>query len=100
MNKAFSLIKWGITLGSGAQNFLGAGWIERSLGRTAPDKRRIKALELLSLSPHYFIDGDNPAYAGMDRKEYLETSFDIGRTSRERFTAEVLADRLKSSDVV
>jgi len=100
MNKLFSLVKWGLTLGSGSQNFLGAPWIERSLDKTPAENRRAKALHILSLSPHYFIDGDNPAYAGMSKEQYLDAAFDVYKTSREKLMDQLLAGRLNADDVV
>jgi SAM-dependent methyltransferase len=99
MNKLFKLVKWGITLGSGSQNFLGADWIQRVLARTPERKRRSRALGIISLSPHYFINGENPAYAGMTNAEYRETSFAICRESRERIRDEILAEYINATDV-
>jgi SAM-dependent methyltransferase len=100
MNKLFNLVKWGITLGSGSQNFLGAKWISKTLDRTRTEKQRLRALRILSLSPHYFIDTDNPAYAEMSNREYLEAAFDIYKLSREKLMDQVLSGRVGRDDVV
>ncbi len=100
MNKLFNLIKWGVTLGSGSQNFLGARWIQKSLDRTPPENRRMRALRILSLSPHYFIDSDNPAYSGMSNREYLEAAFNVYKTSREKLMEQLLRGRTGPDDIV
>ena len=100
MNKFFNLIKWGITLGSGSQNFLGAGWVQIILNRTPKEKLRQRALQILSLSPHYFINGDSPEYAGMSNREYLESSFAGGRRSRKKIMDQILKGRIGADDTV
>ncbi len=100
MNKLFSLIKWGVTLGSGSQNFLGAKWIQRSLDKTPVERRRSKALHILSLSPHHFFDTDNPAYKGMSREQFLDAAFEVDKISREKLMDQVLSSRLGPGDTV
>jgi SAM-dependent methyltransferase len=52
----------------GSQNFLGARWVERVVTK-APDAARERiALRFLSLSPHYFYDGDLAAEAARNRQ--------------------------------
>src|SRR5688572_21526838 len=75
--RLFDVVKWGVTLGQQPQSFLGASWIRAFLHRVPESKKRIWALRLLSMSPHYFIDPHNPAFRGMSNDEYLERSFDI-----------------------
>ncbi len=100
MNKLFNAVKWGITLGSGSQNFLGAKWIQRVLKRTPDEKKRLRALQILSLSPHYFFCRDEPGFAEMPFAEYLNTAFEANRHSRKRVVDEILCGYLGPDDVV
>jgi SAM-dependent methyltransferase len=100
MSRFIDVIKWGATLGSGEQNFLGARWIQTVLKYAPASKRRYYALQILSLSPHYFLDGQNPKYNAVSRREYLENECAIGRSGRERIYDEILKDRLNSGDTV
>ncbi|MGQ0543652.1 MAG: class I SAM-dependent methyltransferase [Blastocatellia bacterium] len=75
MRKLLNLVKWGATLGSEPQAFLSAKWIGKFLSKTAESKRRIWALRMLSLSPHYFINPDDPKYKGLSHDEYLEAVY-------------------------
>ncbi len=100
MNKLFNAVKWGITLGPGSQNFLGAKWIQRVLNRTPDEKKRLRALQILSLSPHYFFCRDEPGFAEMTFAEYLNTAFEANRHSRRRVVDEILSSHLKPDDIV
>ena len=86
MRKILDIAKWTLTLGSGSQNFLGARWIEPFLRKVSESKKRIWALRILSLSPHYFFDADNPKYAEMNSTEYLEQMYrESVKTRRDIF---------------
>ncbi len=100
MKKLLNMVKWAVTLGSGSQNFLGARWVQTRLDRTPKEKQRMRSLQILSLSPHYFINGDGPEYAGMRNREYLETSFAVGRKSREKIVDQILKRRIRPDDTV
>lgn len=73
MRKIFNAAKWSVTLGSAPQAFLGAKWIQSFLRRVPESKKRIWALRILSLSPHYFIFPDAPKYENLSFDDYLET---------------------------
>jgi SAM-dependent methyltransferase len=95
MSKLLNLAKWTLTLGSEPQNFLGAKWIPAFLQRVPEKSRRKWALRILNLSPHYFIDGDNPAFKDMSTDEYLETSFEIISESRREIYEKVFEKHLE-----
>lgn len=100
MNKLFNIVKWGATLGSSPQNFLGAKWVRRMLDRAKPEKKHVWALRLLSLSPHYFLNPDDPKYQGLSNDEYLEQVFQESLASRRKIFDHILKERLEPSDVV
>lgn len=100
MSRLFSLVKWGVTLGSGSQNFLGAKWVKNLLDRTSADKKRLRALQLLSLSPHYFLDRENSPEARINNEDYLNRAFDGYRSSRIRIRDEIIGDRVGQNDVI
>jgi SAM-dependent methyltransferase len=52
----------------GSQNFLGARWVERVVANMPETSRERVALRFLSLSPHYFYDGDLAAEAARNRQ--------------------------------
>jgi SAM-dependent methyltransferase len=100
MARILDIAKWSISLGHGPQNFLGARWVPAFLRRVPASRRRIWALRMLSLSPHYFFDGDNPAYRGMRGREYLETVFRINAESRVEIYEKLLMPELTAESVV
>ena len=100
MNKVFAALKWGITLGPGHQNFLGASWIPKVLDRTPEAKKRQRALQILSLSPHYFFCRNDAGLVDMPFDDYLNAAFEANRVSRQRIVDEVLRDRISKTDVV
>jgi SAM-dependent methyltransferase len=100
MSKILNFVKWSITLGNEPQNFLGAGWIPAFLQRVPDKSKRKWALRILNLSPHYFFDGDNPAYKGMKTDEYLETVFRINAESRRDIYQKVFAKHLEKEFTV
>lgn len=97
MSKILNVIKWGITLGKEPQNFLGAKWIQGFLRRVPESKKHIWALRILSLSPHYFLEPDNPEYRGMSNDEYLQTCFNLLTKSREDIYRKTLKPYLKGN---
>ena len=100
MNKLFAALKWAITLGPGHQNFLGAKWIQTILDRTPEAKTPRRALQILSLSPHYFFCRHEPEFSQMPFDEYLNVAFEANRASRQRIVDEILRDRISTEDVV
>lgn len=100
MSKILNLVKQSISLGSEPQNFLGAKWIPGFLKRVPEKSKRKWALRILSLSPHYFFDGDNPNYKGMSTDEYLETVFKINAESRRDIYQEVFKEFLEKDFTV
>lgn len=95
MSTFADLTKWTLTSGSDPQNFLGARWIAPLLRRLPADRRRRWALRALNMSPHYFIDGDNPRFADMSTDEYLATSFEIIAASRATISRTVFEPHLE-----
>lgn len=100
MRKILNIVKWGATLGSEPQNFLDAGWIRHVLNRVPDSKKRIWALRMLSLSPHYFLSPDSPEYAGMRSDEYLEAAFRAGVDSRIDLFENLLKPYFRTDDTV
>jgi SAM-dependent methyltransferase len=100
MSRLIDVIKWGATLGRGEQNFLGARWVQAVLKNAPVAKRREYALKILSLSPHYFLDADDPKYNGISKREYFEEAFRSGREGRERIYDEILSSHLSPDNVV
>ncbi len=100
MSRLFDAVKWFTIRGKESQNFLGAGWILFLLNRVSQSKKRLWALRLLSLSPHYFLDRDEPQYAGLTSDEYFEATFVSLTESRERIYQKVLKPYLETDDVV
>jgi len=100
MRRFFDIAKWTLTLGSGSQNFLGARWIEPFLGRVSKAKERIWALRILSLSPHYFFDPDNPKYSKMNPDEYLEQMYRESVETRKDIFENIIKPHIKTSDTV
>lgn len=100
MGRIFDAFKWTISRGKDSQNFLGARWIGWFLSKTRPENRRIWALRILSMSPHYFLDRYNPKYAGMSNDEYLNETFDSLVESREAIYQKILKPYLKEDHVV
>lgn len=100
MNKFLNIVKWGATLGKEPQNFLGASWIQTALRRIPSSKKRIWALRILSLSPHYFINTDQPEFEGMNNDQYLETAFQIATDSRHKIYEHILKPYLSEDFAV
>lgn len=100
MGKFLNIIKWGATLGKEPQTFLGARWIQAFLKRVPETKKRIWALRMVAMSPHYFIDAENPAYQGMRNEEYLETNFRVLTDSRQEIYEKILGNKLEKSFAV
>lgn len=100
MSKLLTAVKWGVIRGKESQNFLGAKWIGTFLSKVSERKRRIWALRILALSPHYFLDREDPKYSGMSNDEYLNATFDSLITSRENIYQKILKPNLLAEDVV
>jgi len=100
MSRIVDVVKWGATLGSGEQNFLGARWVRTFLKHAPAVKRREYALKVLALSPHYFLDANDPKYRNLSRSEYVEDAFRRCVASREKIYDQILRERLSPDDVV
>lgn len=100
MRKVLNIVKWASTLGSEPQAFLSAKWIGWFLSKTLEAKRRIWALRILSLSPHYFIDPDNPKYEGLSHDGYLNAADKAYAESREKLFEQILQRYVTADDVV
>ena len=81
MSKLLNVMKWGLTLGKEPQNFLGAKWIGKFLAKVPESKKRLWALRIVSMSPHYFVT-ELPEYKQMKGAEVLEASFESCQISR------------------
>ena len=100
MAKILNVIKWGATLGKEPQNFLGAKWIGTLLKKIPESTKRMWALRIINLSPHYFIFPDAPEYRGLNSDEYLEASFKSLSDSRVDIYQKLLKPRLDVNDQV
>lgn len=94
MSRLFSAVKWVLTLGSKPQTFLDAKWIVIFLDKIPLPKKRIWALRILNLSPHYFISSDAPEFNGMRNNDYLEAVFKLCNQSRDKIFEILLKDYL------
>lgn len=95
-----TLLKSFATLGREPQSFLSAAWIPVFL-RNLPEKKKRKwALRILALSPHYFLNRDEPALRDLPADEYYEEEIRRGAASREKIFDVALKPHLSKSDVV
>ncbi len=100
MRKVLNIVKWGSTLGSEPQGFLSAKWIGYFLSKTSQAKRRLWALRILSLSPHYFFKPDDPKYKGFSHNDYLEAVFKENSDSRVKIFEHILRPYFSAEDTV
>jgi cyclopropane fatty-acyl-phospholipid synthase-like methyltransferase len=100
MRKLVNLLKWSATLGKEPQTFLGAKWIETFLENLSAPKKRLWALRVLSLSPHYFIEPDKPQYKNLSNEEYLEAAFRDLAASRAHIYEFILKNYLDENFTV
>ena len=100
MGKLANIAKWGLTLGKEPQTFLGAKWIQTFLDKIPESKKRIWALRILSLSPHYFINPDKPEYRNLSSDEYLEAVFADCVSSRVKIFEHILKNHLSERQTV
>lgn len=100
MGRLFNIAKWAVTLGREPQDFLGAKWIRVVLNRVPKKNKRLWALRILSLSPHYFFDPENPKYAGLSHTEYLETVLASYVESRKAIYDAILSPYLNPGNTV
>src|SRR4051795_9316027 len=98
--KFIDIVKATISLGQSPQTFLGAKWIRAIMKRAPEHRKRVWALRLLWLSPHYFIDPENPEFRGLKGDAYLEKALDVGRVSRKRIFDQIVKPYVTSDDVV
>jgi SAM-dependent methyltransferase len=100
MATALDIVKWSLLLGRSPQSFLGAKWLRRLLDRAPKDKKRVWALRLLSLSPHYFINPGDPQFEGLTGDAYLEKAFQVGVESRAHIYDLLVKPHLEPNDIV
>ena len=100
MSRTLDLVKWTLALGSGEQNFLGAKWVPGFLGRLKGDSQKKWALRLLSMSPHYFIDGTSTKRADETTDAFLNRVFDIIAGTRDEIYEKALSPYLSENDTV
>lgn len=100
MGRILDIAKWSMTLGAEPQTFLGARWIKTVLNRAPASKKRIWALRLLALSPHYFLRPEGPEFEGLSDDEHLEKGYEECRESRLRVYDLIFKGRLRPSDVL
>src|SRR5688572_28755083 len=81
----------------GSQNFLNRAWVPWLLRTTPGSARRRVALEILALSPHYFL---TPPSAEKSRQEWLLAECERNRRSREELADSVLAPFLEPAATV
>ena len=92
-------MKWGLTLGKEPQNFLGAKWIGAFLEKVPEKNKRIWALRIVSMSPHYFVT-EVPEYREMSNAEALEASFESCKISRINIFEKLLKAHLEQDFTV
>ncbi|HMS09679.1 MAG TPA: class I SAM-dependent methyltransferase [Pyrinomonadaceae bacterium] len=100
MSRTFDLVKWTLALGSGDQNFLGAKWVPGFLRRLKGESQKKWALRLLSMSPHYFIDGTSTKLRNESTDEFLTRVFDVIAGTRDEIYEKALSPYLRESDIV
>lgn len=100
MKVPFYIIYSFFTNGSAPQSFIGAGWIVALLRNAPKSVKRKLALQVLGLSPHYFLEYFDPNYAKMSHGVFLEAEFERNVKGREKIYREILAPFLKTEDKV
>lgn len=100
MATALDIVKWSLLLGRSPQSFLGAKWLRRLLNRAPQNKKRVWALRLLSLSPHYFINPGDPQFIGLTGDAYLEKAFQVGVESRQHIYDLLVKPHVDPTDIV
>lgn len=100
MSRTFDLLKWTLAVGSGDQNFLGAKWVPGFLGRLKGENQKKWALRLLSMSPHYFIDGTSTKLPNETTDEFLLRVFNVIVGTRDEIYEKALSPYLNESDTV
>jgi SAM-dependent methyltransferase len=100
MKRLLNIAKWGITLGAEPQTFLGAKWIRTVLDRVPKSKKRLCALRLLSLSPHYFLRPEGPEFQGLSDEQHLEKGYEESLESRIRIYDLILKGRVQPDNVL
>lgn len=100
MKNILKIAKWVAILGAEPQAFLGANWVKKILDRAPVSKKRIWALRLLSLSPHYFLRPEGPEFDGLSDDEHLEKGFEESLDSRLRIYEMIFKGKIHSTDVL
>jgi cyclopropane fatty-acyl-phospholipid synthase-like methyltransferase len=83
MKRLLNLIKWAATMGREPQTFLGARWIHGVLKIVPANQKRIWALRVLSLSPHYFINQEEIGLRETVGAAFLEQMSSVLTESRQ-----------------
>lgn len=87
-------------MGEDHQSFIGAGWVVLAL-RMAPKRlRRVLALWVVSLSPHYFYREFRPEYKDLSLGRFLEAEFARNRSSRGIICDQLLMRFIKPHDEI
>jgi cyclopropane fatty-acyl-phospholipid synthase-like methyltransferase len=100
MRKLLHLLKWSAAIGSEPQTFLGAKWIQFFLHRVSDSKKRIWALRILSLSPHYFFTGGNFGRTNLSNDKHIAAAFETSSESRKKIYEHLLKSRLDANQIV
>jgi SAM-dependent methyltransferase len=100
MSKLLHLLKWSAAIGSEPQTFLGAKWIRFLLKRVSDSKKRIWALRILSLSPHYFFTGGNFGQINLSDDTHIKAAFEATSESRKKIYEHLLKNHLNENEVV
>ena len=101
MKRLLNLIKWAATMGRGPQTFLGARWIHSVLKVVPKSRKRLWALRILSLSPHYFINQNEIGVRETVGSAFLEKMSGILTESRQSVFDRLLKPHLEPSfDVI
>ena len=99
MRKLIHILKWRSARGE-PQIFLGANWIQFFLRRVSVSKKRIWALRILSLSPHYFFTGRNFGQINLSDDAHIEAAFEASLESRGKIYEHLLKSHLDANQTV
>lgn len=89
-----------LTNGSAPQSFIGARWLTALLRNAPSNIKKSLALQVLGLSPHYFLPSADTAYDKLSRKQFLEAEFERNRRGREKIFSEILQRFVNSNNSV
>lgn len=98
MSKLLYFLKSRAILGKEPQNFLGAAWVNSLLKKIPKTGKRLWALRILSLSPHYFFQ--NAGYKKLSYNQFLEAEFQRNQESRTKIYNYILEKHFNKNFVV